>query len=66
MNATSLITFFTYMLRPKNVTCFWKELFVAKHKETHNIFLELQFQIVKRYLTIKLGIFDNLEAYSKF
>ena len=46
MNASSFITFFTYMLR-QNVIPFWKELFLnlsngTKHKETHTIFLELQ------------------------
>ena len=46
MNASSIITLFTYMVR-QNVIPFWKELFVAfkkdtKYKETLTIFFELQ------------------------
>ena len=36
MNARSLMTFFTYMLRQK-VIPFWKELFITFHTETHYI-----------------------------
>ena len=45
MNASSVITFYTYMLG-QNVIPLWKELFVAlkwhKNKETLTIFLELK------------------------
>ena len=54
MNASSFITFLTYMLR-QNVIPFWKELFRAfkmtpNIKETLTIFSELQTLIQRSFL----------------